>query len=188
MKRVLLAASLTLALTWLGGGVPGTGVGAAHAAEVPLNGTYSGVLTATSVPGGFSYPQSFQGSGHAARLGDNSLTGDRDGFDLCGSILHPGMFRNDNFFVLSKSSTDSITLEYHISSCDPAEAGTFAVEAGTFTVAGGTGRFAGAEGSGVYSLSSTLVGSSTDPQTELTTYTYSFQLSLTGSLRVGPTD
>lgn len=173
MKRVLMAASLALVGFGLSGGPVGAGVSTIHAAPGAFNGTYTGLLTVTVPPVGFSHPQSFEGNGHTTTLGQSAITGNRDGFDLCDSILSSQDFSNDNFFVLTKNTADSITLEYKIASCDP--------EAGTFIVAGGTGRFAGAQGTGLYGLSSTLMSSSTDPNTGVETDEYSFRLTVTGS-------
>lgn len=174
MRRVLMVACLALLGVGLASDPMVVGVTASHAAAGGFSGTYTGVLTVTVPPAGFSHPESFQGSGHATRFGGSALAGTRDGSDLCDSILSSGDFSNDNFFVLRKNNSDSITLEYHITSCDP--------EAGAFAVVGGTGRFAGVQGTGVYGMSSSLSSSSTDPITGLSTEAYSFTLTLTGSL------
>lgn len=173
MKRILMVASLALVGFGLSSGPTGAAEGIAHAAPGVLGGTYTGLLTVTVPPTGFSHLESFSGSGHATTLGESSLAGNRDGFDLCGSILSSGDFSNDNFFVLTKNNADSITLEYKITGCSP--------EVGAFSVVGGTGRFAGAQGTGFYDLSSSLLSSSTDSNTGVGTDEYSFGLTLNGS-------
>lgn len=144
------------------------GVSSTAGAASPFGGKYDGTVTISTscYSVGTLCEADVEGEGVGAGIGRSTLFSGRVvGGGFCAPYLGP------QTYVLGGSRSNSLTLAYQVSNCQPS--GDDTIETGTWTVQGGTGRFAKVvDGRGTY----------TATYSPLITGTFPFSLTFQGSI------